>query len=123
MTNSQVARLERALTKNLSPDLLTPAWRKSSTGPLSGHCYVASEAAWHLLGAMDSPWRPYVGRVGDVTHWWLQDGDTVLDITLGQFPQGFNHSLGHKCGFLTREPSKRARILIERSGLRPQHSK
>ena len=93
------------------------------THAVSGHCYVASEAAWHLLGATDSSWRPYVGRVGDLTHWWLQDGDTVLDITGGQFPHGFDHSLGRKCGFLTKEPSKRARILIERSGLSPLHIK
>jgi hypothetical protein len=35
MTNSQVALLERTLTKNLSPDLLTPAWRIRATNPLT----------------------------------------------------------------------------------------
>jgi hypothetical protein len=106
--------LETAITASLSPDLLSPAWKNRATGALSGHCYVASEAAWHLLGGMDSPWRPCVGRYGDITHWWLECEGRVLDLTAAQFPNGFDYSTGRKCGFLTSKPSKRAATLIDR---------
>ena len=109
-------RLCTTLVNNLSPDLLTREWRDKATSTLSGHCYVASEAAWHVLGGMSSPWRPYVARCGDITHWWLQNGDKILDLTAAQFPCGFDYASGRKCGFLTKEPSRRARILLARSG-------
>jgi hypothetical protein len=106
--------LTRALQAGLSPDLLTPDWRARATTPLSGHCYVASEAAWHLLGGTKSTWRPQVARVGDITHWWLQGPDGILDITAGQFADPFDYSLGRGCGFLTKQPSKRAQRLMDR---------
>ena len=113
--------LSRALTASLSADLLTPEWRRRATNPLSGHCYVASEAAWHLLGGPESGWTPMVTRIGDITHWWLTKGPKVLDITAGQFAEEVDYSKGRGCGFLTRAPSKRAAELIRRVELRLTH--
>jgi len=111
---SNVRALKTALQRNLSPDLLSTKWKKLSTGPLSGHCYVASEAAWHMLGGTKSAYHPKVARVGDITHWWLEGPGGILDVTAGQFDYPFDYSLGRGCGFLTKEPSKRARILMNR---------
>jgi hypothetical protein len=113
--------LVRAITKNLTPDLLSPAWRLRATSPLSGHCYVASEAAWHLLGGPQSNWHPTVARIGDVTHWWLTSGTKVLDITAAQFPFAVDYSAGRGCGFLTKHPSRRASELIKRVHLQLPH--
>jgi len=38
----------------LSDDLRRPPW-KGDPNPLAGHCYVASEALYHLLG---DKWKP-----------------------------------------------------------------
>lgn len=108
----------------LTPDLLSPFWRRMVEGvglhPTTGHCYAAAEAAWHLLGARASGWRAMVHRnADDETHWWLEHVDTgaICDPTAEQFladgvcpPYG----KGRACGFLTAQPSRRAAEIIRR---------
>lgn len=113
-----------AIHRNLSDDLLSPKWRKLRTNrPTSGHCYIAAEALWHLLGGRDSGFTPHVlshalwpeGLDPGETHWFLRRGDEILDPTAEQFegtPIAYN--IGRANGFLTREPSRRASILIKR---------
>lgn len=112
-----VARVRAAL----SPDLLPPAWRRANPPFPAGYCYVASEALYHLLGGREAGWTPMRARVGEGTHWYLrhQDG-TILDPTADQFPpyeQAPIYLRGRGCGFLTRNPSRRTRVLLERVGL------
>lgn len=82
-----------------------------------GNCYVASEAIYHTTGAANGPWRPQVMRLDDSeTHWFLRHKVTgeVLDPSARQFDGALpDYSKGRGCGFLTREPSKRARALID----------
>lgn len=85
----------------------------------TGHCYIASEAIYHLCGGKNE-WSSFTGRdhTGG-THWWLKNKNSgeIIDPTqeqylfLGHKPP---HESGRSCGFLTREPSKRAKVLIER---------
>ena len=99
----------------LTPELLHPD-HGGGVGPLAGHCYVATQSLWHLLGAQDSGYTPHSGPApGGGTHWWLVEDDTgrVIDPTATQFP-AYDYSLGSGKGFLTRDPSRRARIVIER---------
>lgn len=50
-----------AIHRNLSDDLLSTKWRKLRTEKAtSGHCYIAAEALWHLLGGRDSGFTPHV---------------------------------------------------------------
>lgn len=42
----------------LTDELLREKYR-SDVHPLYGHCYVATEALYHLLGAEDSDWTPH----------------------------------------------------------------
>jgi hypothetical protein len=109
-----------AICSALTPDLLRPQYRGHSDNPMYGHCYVASEALFYLLGGRDQPFRPCRGKddTGNV-HWWLEDplSGERLDVTADQY-----HSVGktppYATGrfgpFLTKEPSKRARVVIER---------
>ena len=117
---SDTKALANAVRAALTPDLLRPAYRGHADNPLYGHCYVASEALFHLLGGRDSGYSPCFGKDDHgVTHWWLEDpltGDR-LDITADQY-----YSVGREPpyaarksgGFLTNEPSKRARIVMSR---------
>lgn len=102
-----------SVRNNLTPDLLKPQFR--DTDFPTGHCYVASEAIYHLLGP-DSGFYPVRLRMPDgVVHWWLanSDGD-VLDPTHDQFSHPVPYNQGKPGGFLTKEPSKRAQEVIRR---------
>jgi len=102
-----------------SDDLRQKQYRGNSN-PLTGHCYIASEAAYHALGGKAQGWKPMQMSVAGTPHWWLEGPEhKVLDITEGQFPQGVEHEKGRGKGFLTRDPSKRAQTLMNRAGLRP----
>lgn len=102
----------------LTPDLLKPKWRlvaKDKGTPYCGHCYHATEALYWLMGGRDSDYRPYhVQHEGD-THWFLKSssGD-VLDPTVEQFQTIPPYSKGRCCGFLTKNPSKRAQEVMRR---------
>lgn len=99
-----------------SDDLRRPPWR-GAEHPMAGHCYVASEALYHL-GARELGYCPATVQVGDVVHWFLKGGgkfkDRILDPTVDQFSKTPPHARGRGRGFLTRIPSRRCRILLER---------
>jgi hypothetical protein len=92
----------------------------SQTSPLEGHCYIAAEALWHILGKDE--WKPmcasYIDETGmKATHWWLVHRVTgeIADPTREQYlPDSPPYHLGTGRGFLTQHPSKRARIVIRR---------
>jgi hypothetical protein len=109
----------RKVQQSLSPELLVGRW-KNQSHPLEGHCYVAAEALWHLLGP--KKWKAvcasYVDEGGKATHWWLVHKDTgeIADPTKEQYEPGQPpYHLGKGTGFLTRLPSKRAKVVLKRA--------
>lgn len=82
---------------------------------LDGLCYVASEAMYHLTGGKNT-WKPSQMEHEGVSHWFLvhKDTGTVFDLTESQFQTPVPHDEARGRGFCTGEPSKRARVLIER---------
>lgn len=94
---------------SLTPDLLKKEFR-GGRHPLSGHCYVASEALYHLLGG-----KPMFIRHEGWPHWWIRgpNGET-WDLTSAQFRTPVPYGKGVCKGFLTRQPSKRAAEVIRR---------
>lgn len=105
-----VSRLRRCLT----PDLLHPKYRTQSN-PVSGHCYVASEALYYLLGGMYSGLKPMQVHHEGTSHWYLQDktSEEIIDITADQFKTPVPYQNGKGRGFLTKGPSKRAMRLLQ----------
>lgn len=104
--------------QSLSPELLRGRWRKQSM-PLEGHCYVAAEALWHLLGKDEYQpyYAKYVDEGGRATHWWLVHKKTGLfaDPTKEQYlPDKPPYDIGRRATFLTLSPSKRAKVVIDR---------
>lgn len=103
MASSSIdTELVAAIRSNLTPDLL----KKGQTG----HCYVASEAYYHLRPG----WTPYVIRHEGATHWFLRAGGEVLDITADQFRTPVPYAHARRCPFLTKKPSKRTMTLVDR---------
>lgn len=114
------AAIIEAIQQHLSPELLLPKYRQiDGVHPLAGHCYVASEAFYHLAGGKRAGLKPMQINHEDVSHWFIQDDYIqdkilkVIDITAAQFqkPVSYDQAVGR--GFLTKNPSKRAQKLID----------
>jgi hypothetical protein len=108
-----VTPLIAAVVGALSDDLRLLRYR-GDPNRLAGHCYVASEALYHLLGGRASGCTPHSVRHGGGVHWYLRWRGCVLDPTAGQFRAPVPYHLGRGRGFLTAGPSARARELIRR---------
>lgn len=110
-------RLGRLIRKNLTPDLLSTSWRKRLTGisKTEGHCYIASEAYYHLVGGREAGFKPCVISKDDWTHWFVMDkSGNIHDVTRSQFKGRPPYELARGSGFLTRKPSRRAQALIDK---------
>lgn len=109
--------LINAIKRALTPELLKAKYvEPDGCGhPLAGHCYVASEAYYHIVGK-EQGYSPYQMKVDGVSHWWLQQGCSVVDITAKQFDHKINyhHETRRRRAFLTVQPSRRAQVVIDR---------
>ena len=104
----------------LTPDLLKKEYRNCGNR-FYGHCYVATEALWHMMGGKESGLHPTHGKDHKgVIHWWLEDDQLkIYDVTAKQYTdEGLipPYNKRKRSGFLTKEPSKRAREVIRRVG-------
>lgn len=108
--------LKRAslIQRSLTPDLLKKQFR-GNNHPLAGHCYVASEVFFHLAGGRKAGYKPMFVRHEGSPHWWVK-GPTgkIWDLTAAQFKTPVPYGKSVSKGFLTRQPSKRAAIVMER---------
>lgn len=115
-------KLIKAIHKSLTPELLNKRWRNQADKFCTGHCYTGAEALYHLLGGKSANLEVYVASYtsdeGKCTHWWLRTSKgKILDPTKIQYTaygEQPPYHLGRKCGFLTKKPSKRAQIVIDR---------
>lgn len=113
-------RLQKKIQAQLTPDLLHRKYRHlAAEHPHAGHCYAATEALYHALGAEGSGWRPVNIQWEGSQHWFLQHKKTgkVLDPTAGQFSKPVPYEHGRARGFLTKHPSKRAQEIMKRAKL------
>jgi hypothetical protein len=118
---STIRRIQRAL----SPDLLSKQYRyikDTPHHPVAGHCYIAAEALYHALGGRKAGLMPQVARDPEGgTHWWLIDAKgRILDPTREQYTCESKeppYAAGRGVGFLTTQPSRRARVILERARL------
>jgi hypothetical protein len=90
--------------------------RRPGDHPLTGYCYVASEALYHLAGGAASGLRVHRCTLGDgKSHWWLVGSNKeILDLTAKQFNEAPPYAQGVQTFFLSRKPSRRAAKLIGR---------
>jgi hypothetical protein len=80
-----------------------------------GHCYVASEALYHLLGGKEAGWDPHSITHEGGPHWFLKHrGGRVLDPTSDQFNTPIPYGNGKPSRFLTDMPSDKTRQLVDK---------
>lgn len=105
---------------NLSDDLLSKEYkrlreRNPNLPASTGHCYVASEAAYYMLGGKEEGWTPQFIRHLGCSHWFLKhESGFILDLTYNQFKSPIDYSKARGTGFLTKTPSKRTVKLLNR---------
>jgi hypothetical protein len=75
----------KTIAEQLTPDLLTKKYREENvTNPMYGHCYHSSQALFYLMDT--DKLVPMSGTdYRNDTHWWLQDGETIHDVTADQY--------------------------------------
>jgi hypothetical protein len=123
---SLISKIQSVLT----PDLLKGMWNKHFDNPLEGHCYVAAEALYWILGGPDSDWKPYVlshktfpeSLAEGETHWFLKNNKTgeILDPTKEQFgdePILYDRGISNGMMNYPKGGSKRAKEIIRRIDL------
>lgn len=103
MSSIVLCKIRAALT----PELVKPEYRGSH--PMAGHCYVASETYFHLGGG-----KPMQMNHEGVSHWFILHDGEVVDLTADQFETVPDYSKGRGTGFLTKGPSRRCRIVLDR---------
>lgn len=115
----KINRMVESVQSNLTDDLRKPQYR-GNQNCLAGHCYVASEALYHMLGGQRSGWVPQTIQHEGGPHWYLKHkhSGAILDPTAKQFNTPVPYEKGRGCGFLTKQPSKRTQVVLDRiSGL------
>lgn len=105
--------------RQMGKKYVKPQYRSEWTPerPTTGYCYVVAEVTYHYLAPKGS--KPYVMKTGATeTHWFLKDpAGKVIDPTADQFNELPDYSTGRPNGFLTKDISKRGRILADLLGL------
>lgn len=111
-----------AVRNVLTPDLLKPAYRAKQRTPTAGHCAVATESLYHMLGGKAAGYTPMQLQHEGVSHWFLRAPDGhILDATADQFMTPVPYDQGIARGFMTpkhgrrtQPPSLRAQVVIDR---------
>jgi hypothetical protein len=105
--------IKKRIINNLSDDLLKKEYLNIlDKNKFTGHCYVASETYYHLS---TEKLKIYHIKHENSTHWFLKnDKNEIIDLTYQQFktPVPYNNARGG--AFLTKKPSKRSVVLINR---------
>lgn len=106
-------KLKNAIVKNLSDDLLKKEYLKvTNKNKYTGHCYVASEVYYHLS---EENLKVFHIKHEENTHWFLKDYfDNIIDLTYKQFKTSIDYENAKRGFFLTKQPSKRSKILMQR---------
>jgi hypothetical protein len=113
----RIETIIKLISNNLSDDLLKPKYLIEGRNKFTGHCYVATEAAYHLLSNKNKMvYKPAILNINGDTHWFLKNilDHTIIDITRDQFDFIPNYNDSRGCGFLTKKPSKRTTILLNK---------
>lgn len=114
---AQVKKLRIAILASLTPELVKKEFLfLQKKHRLGGHCYVATEAMYYLLGGKSSGYMPASIVHEGVKHYYLKHRESreVLDLTAAQFTTAISYEKGRGSVYRQSKPSKRTAVLLER---------
>jgi len=88
-------------------------------GSVEGHCYVASEAYFYADGGVESDLDVYCLSHSHGTHWFLRNGDEIIDLSIEDPRQGQEilYDQATRRAFITGyTPSNRCKELMDECG-------
>lgn len=111
-----------------NPDVRHDDYETDDVDPIREACYVLSEAYFHARGGTDSELEVY--RIGwadvyddaDGAHWFLRDGDTVIDLSLPTPAYGRDvpwDAARHRAFITGYTPSNRTQNVLETLDIAP----
>lgn len=115
-----------AVQRALKVEDLEPKYREKherGCDAMTGHCFVATNAFWHIMGGPEGPYRPKHVKVGKESHWFLVDqrDGSIVDLTASQFGRArVPYERGRGIGMRARPggdlggPTERARVVLDR---------
>lgn len=114
----EAEKIIREIQAQLTPDLLRPEYARKvepSDPNTSGHCFVATEALYHLWGKANGYYPCSHGKPGN-THWWLRNraGEIIDPTADSRTPHSYPYDKGRAIPFRTTLPSVRTADLLQR---------
>ena len=110
--------LSKQIIEQMIPHLTDDLRREQYRGhecPTAGHCYVASEVLYHMLGGAASGYKPMNIFHEGSSHWFLKHSSgEIIDPTADQFKTPVPYEKAKGKGFMTRYPSNRAGVVMTR---------
>ena len=95
-TQEQVNEALRSIGNALLKQPYKALWTEEN--PTLGYCYVVAEAIFHYAPIGSA--QPFVMSFPEGgTHWYLKDGDTIIDFTDSQFDFEVDRSVAVRCPF------------------------
>ena len=105
------------------PDLIYDEYAPDDEHSLEGACYLLSETYFHAMGGQDSgltihclSWDDVTDHDTTATHWFLRDGETVVDLGLDTLEQADHipYDAATRRAFITGyEPSNRCERVLD----------
>jgi hypothetical protein len=78
--------VSRLIVDNLEMKFCSPRYRDGNMGnPLFGHCVHATQAMYYFFKNANLKVMSAKCKGPAEQHWWLQDGDNIIDITASQY--------------------------------------
>jgi hypothetical protein len=106
------------IVDSLSDNLLESKYKTiKNKNIFTGHCYIATEVLYYLINDDEKiNYIPARIKINNDNHWVLVNKITneIYDVTKNQFSFPIDYSKIRKCWFLTKTPSKRTLILLNR---------
>ncbi|AXR78999.1 hypothetical protein [Natrarchaeobaculum sulfurireducens] len=122
------ARRLREYVRN-NPDVRHDDYETDGVDPIREACYVLSEAYFHARGGTDSNLEVYCIGWDDVyddadgAHWFLRDGETVIDLSLPTPAYGEDvpwDQARHRAFITGYTPSKRTSAVLAALEIDPE---
>lgn len=117
-TPEMVEEVSQKIRANLTNKICPPKYReRNKDNSLFGHCYHATQAMFYFMDTDKLVAMSGKDELGEI-HWWLQDGEKIIDVTGAQYdiiPVDAPYKVGKKTKWYGwgGRPHKKSLVLMQ----------